>query len=316
MSRRALAALLGLLLSLTLVACGDDDPSTVAADDATTTTAAGEFSWAPVTIETSAGSVTIEEQPEAIVSLSPTHTETLFAIGAGDRVVAVDKNSNFPDEAPEGDLDAYEPNVEAIAAKEPDLVVVSNDTNDLVKQLQALEIPVLLEEAPTDIAGVYDQIEDLGTATGHTEEAEDLIATMRADLEEITADADAEGVSYYYELDNTYYSQTSKTFLGTLLGELGLENIADSAGGTSDYPQLSAEYIIEQDPDLILLADTKCCGQSADTVAARPGWGDLHAVQGDGVVELDDDIASRWGPRLVDLLRQVAEAAEKVAPAA
>lgn len=312
MSRRPIAALLGLLLSLTLVACGDDTESPETSP--TTEPSAATF---PITLTTPAGEVTIESEPQAIVSLSPTTTETLFAIGAGDQVVAVDKNSNFPAEVPDGDLDSYEPNVEAIVAYEPDLVVLSNDNNDVVAQLQKLDIPVLIQEAPTSLERVFEEIEQLGRATGHVEAAEGLADSMAAELDDLFASTDADGLTYYYELDNTYYSQTSRTFLGIVLGELGLVNIADDADATdSDYPQLSAEHIIQSDPDLVLLADTKCCGQSAETLAARPGWDGLKAIANGGVVELDDDIASRWGPRLVDLVRQVAEAAEQVAAAA
>ena len=310
MPRRPLAALLGLLLPLTLAACGDDDPTPVAAED--TAPAAADSSF-PVTLRTPNGDVTLEEAASAIVSLSSTTTEVLFAIGAGDQVVAVDKYSNYPEDAPEGDLDAYEPNVEAIAAKEPDLVVVADDSNGIVAALTAIDIPVLFHDAPTELDAVYEQVVQLGQATGHVEEAEALAESMEADLAEIIEGADTEGLTYYHELDNTLYSQTSNTFLGKLFGQLGLVNIADAVGGDSEYPQLSAEHIIEQDPDLILLADTKCCGQNADTVAARPGWSTLKAVAGGGGVELDDDVASRWGPRLVDLVRQVADAAAKVA---
>jgi len=307
--RRPLAALSGLLLVVSLAACGSDDKaSSAASDDATATTAAAAAAF-PVTI----GDVTIDEQPEAIISLSPTATETLFAIGAGDQVIAVDKNSNFPDEAPDGDLDAYKPNVEAIAGKQPDLVIVANDSNDLVKGLTALDIPVLSQPAPTDLDGVYDEIEQLGRATGHAAEAERVAADMRDSIEEVVCGADVEGLTYYYELDNLLYSQTSKTFLGGVLGRLGLGNIADGAGGASDYPQLSAEHILKADPDLILLADTKCCQQSAATLKARPGWAGLKAIGTGGVVEIDDDIASRWGPRLVELVEQVATAAHEVA---
>jgi iron complex transport system substrate-binding protein len=308
-SRRITATLTGLLLLLTVAACGSDSKTPVASGAQATTTVASGF---PVTI----GDVTIAERPTAIVSLSPTATETLFAIGAGDQIIAVDKNSNFPADAPKGDLDSYKPNVEAIAGKHPDLVVVAGDSNDLVKGLTALDIPVLLQEAPTDLARVYAEVEDLGKATGHVAQATKVAATMKTGIDEVVQGADVKGLSYYYELDNTYYSQTSKTFLGTVIGQLGLVNIADGTAGASDYPQLSAEHIIKTNPDLILLADTKCCQQNTDAVKARPGWGQLKAVTGGGVVELDDDIASRWGPRLVDLVRQVAEAAGKVKAAA
>jgi iron complex transport system substrate-binding protein len=116
-------------------------------------------------------------------------------------------------------------------------------------------------------------------------------------------------MSFYHELDDTYYSVTSSTFIGQLYELVGLRNIADSAKGAGGgYPQLSGEYIIEADPDLIFLADTKCCGQSQATVAARPGWDRIAAVERGNVVPLDDDVASRWGPRVVDLLQRIGRA--------
>jgi iron complex transport system substrate-binding protein len=106
---------------------------------------------------------------------------------------------------------------------------------------------------------------------------------------------------------------TSDTFIGRIYGIFGLRNIADGAKGAgSGYPQLSAEHIIESDPDLIFLADTKCCGMTSAKVAARPGWGGLSAVTAGHVYELDDDVASRWGPRIVELVRTVARAVEQL----
>lgn len=313
MHRRSLAALCGVLLVLALASCGSDGSSPAASGDSTTTTPKAGF---PVTLTTPTGTVTVAHRPTAIVSLSPTATETLFAIGAGTQVIAVDTNSNYPADAPKGDLDAYKPNVEAIAGKQPDLVVLANDSNDLVKGLTALDIPVLVQAAPADLSGVYDEVEQLGQATGHVAAAEKVAADMKTGIESALQGADVKGLTYYYELDNTYYSQTSKTFLGSVIGRLGLVNIADDAGGASDYPQLSAEHIIKSNPDLILLADSKCCQQTAETVKARPGWAQLKAVTHGGVVNLDDDVSSRWGPRLVDLVRHVVAAARKAKAAA
>ncbi|RMH67259.1 MAG: ABC transporter substrate-binding protein, partial [Actinomyces sp.] len=123
-------------------------------------------------------------------------------------------------------------------------------------------------------------------------------------------------ITYYHELDDTLYTVTSGTFVGEIYALFGLENVADPAdadGSAFGYPQLSAEYLVDADPDLIFLADTKCCGQSAATVAARPGWDTLTAVREGHVVELDDDIASRWGPRVVDFARAVAAALDTLA---
>ena len=139
---------------------------------------------------------------------------------------------------------------------------------------------------------------------------------MQADIDEIIAGMPPleEPLSVYHELDNTFFSVTSDTFIGQVYNRLGLRNIADEAEGTGGaYPQLNAEFIISTNPDLIFLADTKCCGESAETVAARPGWGSIAAVANGGVVEMDDDIASRWGPRLVDYMQAVADAVQRVA---
>ncbi len=268
----------------------------------------------PVTVQGTNGSVTIDELPTRIVSLSPTATEDLFAIGAGDQVIAVDDRSNFPPEAPVTDLSGFEPNVEAIAGYEPDLVVFATETGDLGSSLEGLGITALQLDAAATLDDAFGQIDRLGVATGHAAEAEELVGELRAEVDEIVAGVDlAAGLTFYYELDDTFYSVTSETFIGQLFEMLGLENIADAAGkGSGGYPQLSAEYIIESDPDLVFLADTECCGQSPETVAERPGWDQIAAVTEGGVVPLDDDVASRWGPRVVDLLRQAADAAAAV----
>lgn len=270
----------------------------------------------PVSVEAANGTVEIPERPECIVSLSPTSTEMLFAIGAGDQVEAVDDASNYPAEAPQTDLSGYEPNVEAIAGYEPDLVVMAEDPGGLEMALEALDLPVLAQPAAQSLDDTYLQIDQLGTTTGHAEEAAALISDMQRDIEELVATAPAfqQAPTYYHELDDTYFTVTSDTFIGQVYALVGLENIADAARGAgTGYPQLSAEYILQANPDLIFLSDTKCCGESAETVARRPGWGRIDAVQDGGVVELDDDIASRWGPRVVDLLRAVVEALQRFA---
>jgi iron complex transport system substrate-binding protein len=310
---RSLGSLFSLALSLLLVACASSSSSSSTA--ASSPSAAPAF---PVTIEAANGPVTIESAPTKVVSISPTATEMLFAIGAGDQVVAADSYSDYPAAAPTTDLSAYEPNVEAIAAYDPDLVVYSDDLGDLQKSLDKLHIPALQQPAAAAIDDVYAQLEQLGQATGRTTEAQAQIDDLQAKVAAVSASVgdQGSGMTYYYELDDTYYSVTSDTFIGNLLGLLGMKNIADEAkGASSGYPQLSAEYIVAADPDLVLLADTKCCGQDAASVAERPGWADLKAVQHDGVVELDDDIASRWGPRIVQLLQEVGDAVQEQAAA-
>jgi iron complex transport system substrate-binding protein len=266
----------------------------------------------PVTVKAANGPVVIKARPERIVSLSPTATEMLFAIGAGGQVVAVDQQSSYPPQAPTTRLSGYQPNVEAIARYNPDLVVISNDVGGLVKSLGKLSTPVLLEPAAKRLDDAYAQIEQLGAAAGQVADAARLVASMQSKIQKIVASAPkfSHPLTYYHELDQTYYSATSSTFIGQIYGLLGLRSIADGAKGASSaggYPQLSAEYIIKGDPDVIFLADTKCCGQSAKTVAKRPGWDQTTAVKDGAVFGLDDDIVSRWGPRSVDFLQTVVQ---------
>jgi iron complex transport system substrate-binding protein len=300
-------------LAVFAVACASSS-SSVSAGGSTPSTAA----VFPMTIDGANGKVTLDAMPTRIVSMSPTATEMLFAIGAGGQVVAADSYSNFPSDAPTTKLSAYEPNAEAIANYEPDLVIYATDPGDLESSLDKLKIPALAEPAAATLDDVYAQMEQLGDATGHADEAAAQVTALKQKIQSVVdqvGDA-GKGMTYYYELDDTYYSVTSDTFVGAVLADLGLKNIADQAKGAgSGYPQLSAEYIVEANPDLILLADTKCCGQNAEKVANRPGWGDLSAVTDGGVVELDDDVASRWGPRVADLLQQVGDAVQAQAQA-
>lgn len=303
-SRVAVPALTALLLAL--AACGDSSDGDD--DGAAASSAAADF---PVTLTADNGEITIDEQPDAIVSMSPTATETLFAIGAGDQVEAVDDNSNFPADAPITDLSAFTPNAEAIVAYEPDLVVLSDDQNGIVDALEALDVPVLLLGSAEDLDDAYAQMELLGEATGHADEAADVAADVRDRIQAAvdSVPADAAGQKVFHELGPELYSADSSTFIGSIYSLLGLENIADGAPDPSGgYPQLSAEYVVEQAPDVIVLADTKCCDQSAATVAERPAFGAVPAVADGRVVEADDDVASRWGPRIADFAETVAEA--------
>ena len=264
----------------------------------------------PVTLVGSTGvSVTITKQPHRIVSLSPTATEMLFAIGAGPQVVAVDDQSNFPASAPHTKLSGFQPNIEAIAAYAPDLVVAADDIGGLVHGLQAVNIPILIEGPAKAIDDSYQQMVQLGTATGQGAGADSVVAKERSDVAAIVATLakPTRALKIYHELDSTYYTATSATFIGQVYKVLGLSNIADAATGAApDYPQLSAEYIVSSNPDLIVLADTNCCRQDRGTVAARPGWSVIAAVKSGEVINVDDDVASRWGPRMIDFLRVVA----------
>jgi len=297
MTRRLLVGAFSLFA---LAACGGGDSSS---DNGTTSIDSAAPSSDPMPTA---------EIPQRIVSLSPTHTEMLFALDAAEQVVAVDSLSNYPPEAAAvlTDLSAFEPNVEAIAEYEPDLVIIADDSMGIKAQLEAIDIPVWIGLPPASLDDVYAQIDELAAAIGRTEEAKAVVGLMRSAVETILVQAPMldEPLTYYHELDDTYYSVTSNTFVGSLYESFGLRNIADASEGTSDYPQLSAEFIVSQNPDLVFLADTKCCGVTPEAVAARPGWEGLSAVLNGNVIAMDDDLASRWGPRIVEYLYAIGEA--------
>lgn len=314
-SRLVVAAATFLSLSLLVTACGNDQSAPEPAPSPTPDTATAD--GFPVTVTAYGVDLTIPSRPERIVSLSPSSTEGLFAIGAGAQVVAVDEYSDFPAEAPTTTLSGFTPNLEAIIAYDPDLVIVSYDPGDLVAALRASGVPVLILDAAPTLEDVFTQLELLGAVTGQGDEAAALVSSLRARIDVVIAGLPAlpRPLTYFHELDDTLFTVTSQTFVGAVYALLGLENIADAAdpdGASYGYPQLSAEYLLDADPDLILLADTRCCGQDATTLAARPGFDGLTAVRNGNVVELDDDVSSRWGPRIVDFLEQVAIAVSAV----
>jgi len=254
--------------------------------------------------------VTIPKLPARIVSLSATATEDLYAVGAGSQVVAVDSYSTYPPQAPKTDLSGFTPNIEAIARYRPDLVVVSDDTHNLVSQLAKLQIPALVEPPAADLNGVYAQIQQIAQATGHAAAATRVVAGIQGQVQTIVRSVPRpnRALTVYHELDQTYFSANSHTFIGQMYRLLGLQNIADRAPGSSDYPQLSSEYVIASNPDLIVLADTVCCGQSQATLEARPGWSSIKAMKTGAVVPVDDAIASEWGPHITLFLQSIARA--------
>lgn len=263
----------------------------------------------PVTVTAANGGLTIRQEPRRIVSLSPSATESLFAIGAGPQVIAVDRFSDYPKGTPKTELSGFRPNIEAVVALSPDLVIVGSDANKIVDGLKAVRIPVLLHPPAVNLAGAYGQILRLGKVTGHVANASRLVADMRKRIATLVRSASqgARGRSVYHEVGPDRYSATSRTFIGGIYAMFGLRNIADRADPTgSGFPQLSSEYIVTANPDLIVLADITCCAQNAATVAARPGWNQIAAVRRGAIVRLDDSIAARWGPRLVNFVRAVA----------
>ncbi|MGH3319210.1 MAG: ABC transporter substrate-binding protein [Streptosporangiaceae bacterium] len=311
MSRRVItAAALCLLVPLLAAGCATGGSRTAPASRQSTSAQAGTGPY-PVAVHAANGDVSVRKRPSRIVSLSPSLTEMLYAIGAGKQVVAVDNQSDYPRSAPRTKLSGFKPNVEAIAGYDPDLVVLSFDTNHVLSGLGKLSIPVYQGPAAKKLQGTYRQITQLGRLTGHLDRARHLALRMKRHIKKIAARAPHHKppLTYYHELDPSLHAMTSKSFIGQVYQLAGLRNIADPADKSGrGFTQLSAEYVIEKNPDLIFLADSQCCGQSTRTVAKRPGWSHVTAVRRGNVFVLDPDISSRWGPRVVDFLRAVVRA--------
>lgn len=245
-----------------------------------------------------------------IVSLSPTATETLYELGAGDQVVAVDSLSDVPENAPRRDFSGFNPNPEAVIAENPDLVIASDDANGLGTALDAVDIELLLLPAATTFEQAYDQIEQVGERTGHADNAQKLVGRMKKEIEATVDSVDSDirnaGLSYFHEADSTLYSAGDATFIGQAYSMFGLKSVA---GAGDDYPQLTNEAVIQANPDLIFLADHgDAGGVTEEDVASRPGWNEIAAVKNKQIIPLDPNLASRWGPRLPKLIQEIAEA--------
>ncbi len=297
--------LLAAVFAAMAVACDDNEEGTGGEESTATAAPAAAF---PLTITDDAGmEVTLDAEPERIVALQPSFVEVLFEIGAGNKVVAVDQNTDYPPEAAGlTKLSGFDPSVEAIVAEEPDLVLIQYDPGTLTDALEASGIPVALLESPETIEGVYGQIATIGQISGQTDEAEDLVSQMREEIADVVATIPegAERPSVFHEVDNTLYSVGPGSFIHDIYAALGAENIAEATGEA--YPQLNNEAVIAANPDVIILADEEF-GETVETVAARPGWSAIAAVQSGRVHGVDPDLISRPGPRLPETVRQIAE---------
>lgn len=310
MGSRCAGAVLVLLAALATFGAGCGESSSGSSAEQPS----GDTSF-PVTIEDARHSVTIERRPERIVSLSPSATETLFALGAGEQVIAVDEESDYPSGVPQTGLSSYQPNVEAIVGYEPDLVVLpASVPRDVSAGLRRVGLTVISEPAPANLDDAYAQFSELGVATGHAAAGRRLATEVRTEVEEeIQAAPSGRGLDYFHELDPDLYSVGNRNFIGRIYQQLGLRNVAEPAArrAGTPYPQMSLEAVVAADPDLIVLADTECCGQSPALVAQRPGWDQVEAVRNGAVVAIDDDIASRWGPRIPVFVARIVDAMER-----
>ena len=271
----------------------------------------------PLTLKFGGYTTKITKKPTKIISLSPSATEIFYAIGAKSQILSVDNLSNYPAGTPMSEISAFEPNVEAILAKKPDLVLLSIDSTkapQIRNALVKLGIPVLMEKAPATLQDVYAENTLLGKVTDRADGAARLNASMAKSIKDVLAKAKkGSKIRIFHELDDTYFSVTSNTFIGRVYKDFGAVNIADAASGAdaSGYPQLSAEYLLKSDPQVIFLADAQY-GVTADSVAKRAGWSQISAIKNKKIVELPADIPSRWGPRLVDFYKLIGASLAKV----
>ena len=255
--------------------------------------------------------------PKRIISLSPSATEILYAIGSGKQVIAVDDLSNYPSEAPMTKLSAFNPNVEALLNYKPDLIILNADATKALEvkaALEKLKIKVFLESAPKTLREAYLEITALGRATGKISGAQSVVSGMKKKISAaIKAGKTSKKISFFHELDNTLYTATSDTFIGKVYKDFNLINIADPAAtaDSAGYPQLQSEYVIKANPKIVFLADAQY-GESLATLTQRPGWSGIAAVKNKNVVALPEDIPSRWGPRLVDFYQFIADTIVKV----
>ena len=255
--------------------------------------------------------------PKRIISLSPSATEILYAIGSGKQVIAVDDLSNYPSEAPMTKLSAFNPNVEALLNYKPDLIILNADATKALEvkaALEKLKIKVFLERAPKTLREAYLEITALGRATGKISGAQSVVTDMKRKIAAaVKSGRTSKKISFFHELDNSLYTATSDTFIGKVYKDFNLINIADPAAtaDSAGYPQLQSEFVIKSNPKIVFLADAQY-GESLVTLTKRPGWSGIAAVKNQNVVSLPDDIPSRWGPRLVDFYQFIADAIAKV----
>jgi iron complex transport system substrate-binding protein len=315
---RRLGPLLAIVLTLAATACGGSKSTKTVAtpfeDNPTPITGISTPPAFPLTVKRSDGAMlTISQPVKKIVSMSPGATEIIYAIGAQDALVAVDKNANYPEAAKSfpTKVDAYEPNIEAVAALSPDLVILPGDNGGILAKLDGLKIPVLYQDLDKDIRTIDDvlgQIALLGQITGHSDKAQELVQSLSKRVDVIKQGM--QGVpsqstpSVYHELDSTYYTVSTGTFIGSLYEILHMRNIAKDGGGVA-YPQLTQEAIIAANPGVIVLAD-EAYGVTVESVKARPGWSAIDAVAKDKIITIDPDLISRPGPRIVDALEELA----------
>ena len=304
-----------LVMFLALSACSPNETQLSETTDGSQVNPGSEDAVWPLVITDDLGNtIELQEYPKAIVSLSPSMTEILFAIGAGDQVVGRDDFSLYPEDALEvesiGSLWEGVP-TETILAMEPDLVVAAQIVSEEeVQVLRDLGLPVYWQSNPKNFDELYENLMDISKMTGHNKETMLLVTDLENRVESVvtTLANVEENPSIFYELDATEpanpWTTGSGTFIDYIISMAGGANAAAALQG--DYAQISAEELIAINPEIILLADA-LYGVTPESVGERPGWNVIAAVNNGAVYPIDPNMMSVPGPRLVDALEETAK---------
>ncbi len=253
--------------------------------------------------------VSFVASPQRIVSLTPSMTEVLYGIGAGERIVGATKYCNYPPAAKDlprvggGTLESI--NQESIVALEPDLVLCKWDNHEpLLKNLERFGIPVLAL-GPESLAGLYRQTRMLGRVTGNTRQAKALVESMQQRVEAVTDRIPAgDGPKVFYQVwDDPLMTAGPQSFIGELLSLSGGRNLFEKT--PVRYPKVSPEVVVDGDPDVILAPSTHAAPVTIRSILTRPGWSRVRAIREQRVHLIDGDKVSRCGPRLVDALEEI-----------
>ncbi|HZJ58050.1 MAG TPA: ABC transporter substrate-binding protein [Clostridia bacterium] len=279
---------------------GEDEP-----EDDLTQDQEGLF---PLEVVDSLGrSITIEKMPEKVISLAPNATETLFALGIGDRVIGVSQQCDYPEEAQTKDKmgDFWEPNIELIVEANPDILFVGNAApEEFLDKMDESGITVLALEG-FDLEGTYGSIIDTGRAMGASQEAETLVKSMKDKAADIRQKVDsAEEPQVYFVISYGEYGDFTaggKSFIDELITMAGGKNIAGDT--EEEWPQYSMEKLVEKDPEIVF----STMQAQPDGIADTPGYKELTAIKEGRLIVLDDNLINRAGPRLIEGLEDLAK---------
>ncbi|MGD9893510.1 MAG: ABC transporter substrate-binding protein [Dehalococcoidia bacterium] len=303
------SVVLAIVVTTIFLACGSgsSSQSETAAENTAAAPTPAVRSLYPLTVPAGEGrSVTFTRAPQRIVSLSPGATEVLFAIGAGGQVIGTDRFSDYPEAAKTlPKLEYTNTNIEALVALRPDLVVAAGRQRSLVPVFEQAGLTVLPMEEPNSIAGVIDRVRMMGQITDHAADAEDLASNLEGRVAAVTEKVASvtAGPRVYHEVDPKLYAAAPNSFVGDVYTVLKAQNIVPA--GDNPYPQISAESIISADPEVII-AGSRLPESAPAEVKRRPGWNVVSAVKNDRIYEVEDNLISRPGPRVVDALEQLA----------